>query len=185
MIEKHWAHTCTARPLNEQTIALSTAHYPQCGKPRPTPSASMESAVEADGKLWSFLHDSLHEAHKKLNATGGGEVYYAALDSIAAKLEKDVNGRFIASLTAELAEAREQRDEAQRMAINNGQQALLLMEQRDSLRDECEGLREAVGHYEDALLAECPEGGEGATFVSWNEARKALSASGRGDKNDA
>lgn len=68
-----------------------------------TPPASQESAGEADGKMWAFLHDSMHEAYKKLSVTGGGEVYYAALDSIAAKLEKDVHDRFIATLTAEVA----------------------------------------------------------------------------------
>ena len=35
---------------------------------------------------------------------------------------------------------------------------------------------EAIGHYEDALLAECPEGATGWTFVSWNRARAALAA---------
>lgn len=41
---------------------------------------------------------------------------------------------------------------------------------------------EAIGHYEDALLAECPDGATGWTFVSWNRARAALAA--EQEKND-
>ena len=44
-----------------------------------------------EGKLWAFLHDSIHEAYKKLSTTGTSCEYHALLDSIAAKVADDVD----------------------------------------------------------------------------------------------
>ena len=48
-----------------------------------------------EGKLWAFLHDSIHEAYKKLSTTGTSCEYHALLDSIAAKVADDVDARFL------------------------------------------------------------------------------------------
>ena len=48
-----------------------------------------------EGKLWAFLHDSIHEAYKKLRTTGTSNEYHALLDSIASKVADDVDARFL------------------------------------------------------------------------------------------
>lgn len=48
-----------------------------------------------EGKLWAFLHDSIHEAYKKLSTTGTSNEYHALLDSIAANVADDVDARFM------------------------------------------------------------------------------------------
>ena len=48
-----------------------------------------------EGKLWAFLHDSIHEAYKKLSTTGTSNEYHALLDSIASKVADDVDARFL------------------------------------------------------------------------------------------
>lgn len=48
-----------------------------------------------EGKLWAFLHDSIHEAYKKLSTTGTSNEYHALLDSIASKVADDVGARFL------------------------------------------------------------------------------------------
>jgi len=48
-----------------------------------------------EGKLWAFLHDSIHEAYKKLRTTGTSNEYHALLDSIAAEIAEDVDARFL------------------------------------------------------------------------------------------
>jgi len=48
-----------------------------------------------EGKLWAFLHDSIHEAYKKLSTTGTSNEYHALLDSIASKVTDDVDARFL------------------------------------------------------------------------------------------
>jgi hypothetical protein len=48
-----------------------------------------------EGKLWAFLHDSIHEAYKKLSTTGTSNEYYALLGSIASKVADDVDARFL------------------------------------------------------------------------------------------
>jgi len=48
-----------------------------------------------EGKLWAFLHDSIHEAYKKLRTTGTSNEYHALLDSIAAEIADDVDARFL------------------------------------------------------------------------------------------
>ena len=48
-----------------------------------------------EGKLWAFLHDSIHEAYKKLSTTGTSTEYHALLDSIASKVADDVDARFL------------------------------------------------------------------------------------------
>lgn len=53
-----------------------------------------------DGKLWSFLHDRLHEIHKSLRECGGREDYHAMLDGHASKLADEVASRFLASPVA-------------------------------------------------------------------------------------
>ena len=53
-----------------------------------------------EGKLWAFLHDSIHEAYKKLSTTGTSCEYHALLDSIAAKVADDVDARFMQACAA-------------------------------------------------------------------------------------
>ena len=48
-----------------------------------------------EGKLWAFLHDSIHEAYKKLSTTGTSTEYHTMLDSIASKVADDVDARFL------------------------------------------------------------------------------------------
>ena len=48
-----------------------------------------------EGKLWAFLHDSIHEAYKKLSTTGTSNEYHTMLDSIASKVADDVDARFL------------------------------------------------------------------------------------------
>ena len=55
-----------------------------------------------EGKLWAFLHDSIHEAYKKLSTTGTSNEYHALLDSIASKIADDVDARFLKAAQAEL-----------------------------------------------------------------------------------
>lgn len=54
-----------------------------------------------EGKLWAFLHDSIHEAYKKLRTTGTSNEYHALLDSIAAKIADDVDARFLKAAQSE------------------------------------------------------------------------------------
>ena len=54
-----------------------------------------------EGKLWAFLHDSLHEAYNKLSTTGTSNEYHALLDSIAAKVADDVDARFLQAAQSE------------------------------------------------------------------------------------
>ena len=53
-----------------------------------------------EGKLWAFLHDSIHEAYKKLSTTGTSNEYHALLDSIASKVADDVDARFMQACAA-------------------------------------------------------------------------------------
>ena len=46
-------------------------------------------------KLWAFLHNSIHEAYKKLSTTGTSNEYHTMLDSIASKVADDVDARFL------------------------------------------------------------------------------------------
>lgn len=48
-----------------------------------------------EGKLWAFLHDSIHEAYKKLSMTGTRYEYYAMLDAIASKITDDIESDFL------------------------------------------------------------------------------------------
>jgi len=54
-----------------------------------------------EGKLWAFLHDSIHEAYKKLSTTGTSNEYHALLDSIASKVADDVDARFLQAAQSE------------------------------------------------------------------------------------
>lgn len=45
-------------------------------------------------KMWSFLHDRIHEAHKTLKECRAGGEYHAQLDAIASNLTDSVIERF-------------------------------------------------------------------------------------------
>lgn len=48
-----------------------------------------------EGKLWAFLHDSIHECYKKLNATGSSVEYHAILDGVSSALTDNLVERFL------------------------------------------------------------------------------------------
>lgn len=126
----------------------------------PTPPASQESAVEVKGWVYQKFD--------------GGQVKDFVLASD------------YATLTAELAEVREYAERRRQQAIAEmartedvKDELAEVREQRDSLREECERLREVLASLIGATrhLNPCPG--------TMEQALAALSASGREDKNDA
>ena len=94
--------TCE-RYLQRRTGGPQTPHYENmadgdvCGHylEAAKKEQGMTDNTMHEGKLWAFLHDSIHEAYKKLRTTGTSNEYHALLDSIASKVADDVDARFL------------------------------------------------------------------------------------------
>ena len=51
---------------------------------------------QRSSKMWSFVHDRLHEIYRKLRETGGHEEYHLHLHMATDKFVEEIEGRFCA-----------------------------------------------------------------------------------------